>query len=67
MFGKNIASLKESSIGFALASVMLNVLILFILCSASWTVYSLTTQAGMLNVFLTETSGDKNKISQIKF
>lgn len=45
---------RETDKAFALATIMLNVLILLVLGSAIWSVQTLTAKSGSLGVFLTE-------------
>jgi hypothetical protein len=45
---------RETDKAFALATIMLNVLILLVLGSAIWSVQTLTAESGSLGVFLSE-------------
>jgi len=43
---------KETDIAFALATFLLNVLILLVLCGGAWMLHSLTTQSNSQGAFL---------------
>jgi hypothetical protein len=47
-------SRKESDIAFALASFLLNVLILAVLCGGAWLLHSVIVQPNSSSVFLRE-------------
>ncbi len=54
MRDNNEKSQKESDIAFALASFMLNVLILAVLCGSAWLLHSVIVQPNSSGVFLRE-------------
>ena len=48
----NEKSQKETDVAFAVASFLLNVLILVVLCGSAWMVHSFVTQPNSGGVFL---------------
>jgi hypothetical protein len=52
MRDNNEKSQKESDIAFAVASFLLNVLILLVLCGSAWMLHSLIAQSNPSGAFL---------------